>query len=128
MLKSFTVSNFKAFAEPITIDFSATGNYEFNKESVKDGIVKTGIMYGKNASGKSSLGLAIFDIVANLTDNFVNQQKYINFENRFSKSGFISFTYLYASSLSIVYVPPIGINKISTPFKLLITFSLYDSP
>ncbi len=104
MLKSFTVSNFKAFSEPITIDFSATGNYEFNKEAVKDGIVKTGVMYGKNASGKSSLGLAIFDIVANLTDNFVNQQKYINFENRFSKSGFISFTYVFSfDGKDIVY-------------------------
>ena len=96
MLKSFTVSNFKAFAEPITIDFSATGNYEFNKEAVKDGIVKTGVMYGKNASGKSSLGLAIFDIVGTLTDNFFNQQKYDNFANRFSQDGFIDFKYVFS--------------------------------
>ena len=69
MLKSLTVSNFKAFKEPVTIDFSTTGNYTFNTEAVKDGIVKTAVMYGKNASGKSSLGLAIFDIVGTLTDN-----------------------------------------------------------
>ena len=41
MLKSLTVSNFKAFEKPVTIDFSATGNYEFNPEAVKNSIVKT---------------------------------------------------------------------------------------
>ena len=44
MLKSFTVSNFRAFNKPVTIDFSSTGNYSFNTEAVKDGIVKTAMM------------------------------------------------------------------------------------
>ena len=61
MLKSLTVSNFKIFESPVTIDFSATGNYAFNKYAVKDGISKTSVMYGKNASGKSSIALALFD-------------------------------------------------------------------
>ena len=39
MLKSFTVSNFRAFNKPVTLDLSATGNYEFNSETVVDGIV-----------------------------------------------------------------------------------------
>lgn len=104
MLKSFTVSNFKAFAEPITIDFSATGNYEFNKEAVKDGIVKTGVMYGKNASGKSSLGLAIFDIVANLTDNFVNPRNYINYSNRKTKDLRVNFEYKFIfKNIKVIY-------------------------
>lgn len=93
MLKSFTVSNFRAFNKPVTLDLSATGNYEFNSETVVDGIVKTAVMYGKNASGKSSLGLAVFDIVPTLTDNFVNPKNYLNYKNRTSSNDFISFEY-----------------------------------
>lgn len=104
MLKSLTVSNFKAFKEPVTIDLSTTGNYTFNTEAVKDGIVKTAVMYGKNASGKSSLGLAIFDIVGTLTDNLVNPQKYENYENRFSQKGPVSFEYVFSfDNKDVVY-------------------------
>ncbi len=104
MLKSFTVSNFRAFENPITIDFSATGNYEFNREAVKAGIVKTGVMYGKNASGKSSLGLAIFDIVANLTDNFINHGNYVNYSNRKTKDLRVNFEYKFEfENVEIIY-------------------------
>lgn len=95
MLKSLTVSNFKAFKEPVTIDFSTTGNYTFNTEAVKDGIVKTAVMYGKNASGKSSLGLAIFDIVGTITDNYITPESYLNYENRFSGNLTVSFEYKF---------------------------------
>ena len=104
MLKSLTVNNFKAFKEPVTIDFSATGNYTFNTEAVKDGIVKTAVMYGKNASGKSSLGLAIFDIVGTLTDNYISKENYANYENRYSKDMIISFEYAFSfNNKDVVY-------------------------
>lgn len=104
MLKSLTVSNFKAFKEPVTIDFSTTGNYTFNTEAVKDGIVKTAVMYGKNASGKSSLGLAIFDIVGTLTDNYSSKENYANYENRYSKDMIISFEYVFSfNNKDVVY-------------------------
>ena len=104
MLKSLTVSNFKAFKEPVTIDLSTTGNYSFNTEAVKDGIVKTAVMYGKNASGKSSLGLAIFDIVGTLTDNYSSKENYANYENRYSKDMIISFEYTFSfNNKDVVY-------------------------
>lgn len=104
MLKSFTVSNFRAFDKPVTIDFSATGNYTFNTEAVKNDIVKTAVMYGKNASGKSSLGLAIFDIVPTLTDNFVNPANYANYKNRISTLPFVTFEYKFLfNNLDVVY-------------------------
>lgn len=104
MLKSLTVSNFKTFKEPVTIDFSTTGNYTFNTEAVKDGIVKTAVMYGKNASGKSSLGLAIFDIVGTLTDNYISKENYANYENRYSKDMIISFEYTFSfNNKDVVY-------------------------
>jgi AAA15 family ATPase/GTPase len=104
MLKSLTVSNFKAFEKPVTIDFSATGNYEFNTEAVKDGIVKTAIMYGKNASGKSSLGLALFDIVANLTDNFVNPRNYDIYQNALNMQKPVEFEFHFSfNDIEVIY-------------------------
>ncbi|WP_406547670.1 ATP/GTP-binding protein [Succinimonas sp.] len=104
MLKSFTVSNFKLFKNKVKIDFSATGDYSFNTEAITNGIVKTAIMYGKNASGKSSLGLAIFDIVANLTDHYVDRYQYINFHNLYSDNEIVSFEYVFSfSNADVIY-------------------------
>ena len=69
MLEKFTVSNYKNFKDPITIDFSEVRDYKFNTECVNDGLITKFIIYGKNASGKSNLGYALFDIVGVLTDN-----------------------------------------------------------
>ena len=129
MLKSLTVSNFKAFEKPVTIDFSSTGNYSFNTEAVKDGIVKTAVMYGKNASGKSSLGLAIFDIVANLTDNFVNPRNYVNYSNRKTKDLRVKFDYKFIfDGVEVIYsyskvdVRTIISEKLSIDGKTLIDY------
>lgn len=119
MLKSFTVSNFKAFDKPVTIDFSATGNYEFNSEAINNGIVKTAVMYGKNASGKSSLSLAIFDIVSTLTDNFVNPANYANYKNRMSANPLVTFEYKFLlKNTEVVY------SYSKTDFRQLISEKL----
>jgi len=96
MLKSFTVTNFKAFKNAVTLDFSATGNYEFNTDAIRNNIVKTAIMYGKNASGKSSLAVGLFDIVSNLTDKYVNIQEYNNYQNIFNTDQAVEFKYIFS--------------------------------
>lgn len=95
MLKSLTVKNFRAFREAVTIDFAKSGNYTFNPECVENGIVKTAIVYGKNSNGKSSIALAIFDIVANLTDNFANRTIYLNYQNAFSLDQPVEFKFQF---------------------------------
>lgn len=76
MLEKFTVSNYKNFKDPITIDFSEVRDYKFNTECVnEDGLITKFIIYGKNASGKSNLGYALFDIVDVLTDNKMPPRK-----------------------------------------------------
>lgn len=62
MLTKFAVTNYRGFANRIELDLSNPSNYEFNKNVIKDGIVKNGIIYGPNGSGKTNIGLAIFDI------------------------------------------------------------------
>ena len=68
MLIEFKVEGFKNFEKELVFDLSKTRNYNFNENAIKDGIVKTGLIYGINGSGKSNLGLAIFDIILHLTD------------------------------------------------------------
>lgn len=77
MLAKFSVKNFKNFEKKFTIDLSQTKQYAFSEACVKDGIVKTGLIYGPNSIGKSNLGKAIFDIVQNLTDKQRNAMLYI---------------------------------------------------
>lgn len=79
MLRRVSVSGFKNFANETTFDLSA-GNYSFNNEGItEDGrLVKNAIVYGKNGSGKSNLGLVIMDIITHLTDKQVNYDDYSN--------------------------------------------------
>jgi len=64
MLAKFSVANYMGFSERISWDLSTPRSYNFNAHLIKDGIVKNGIIYGDNGSGKTSLGKAIFDIVS----------------------------------------------------------------
>ena len=101
MLEKFTVAGYKNFKDPITIDFSEVRDYKFNTECVSDGLITKFIIYGKNASGKSNLGYALFDIVGVLTDNRApNSMKGSNFSrsnlNADSDADSVStFSYLF---------------------------------
>lgn len=68
MLKKFKVKNFRGFKDKVVLDLTSTNSYMFNKELVKDGLIKNGLLYGINGSGKSNLGFALSDIVKTLTD------------------------------------------------------------
>lgn len=68
MLAKFSVQGFKNFKDLITLDLTQKKNYEFNENLTKNGLIKDGVIFGRNSSGKSNLGLAIFDIVNNLSD------------------------------------------------------------
>ena len=113
MLKSLTVKNFRAFREAVTIDFAKFGNYTFNPECVENGIVKTAIVYGKNSNGKSSIALAIFDIVANLTDNFANRTIYLNYQNAFSLDQPVEFKFQFQYSS-----PEVSLTQFSLHYNM----------
>ena len=50
------------------MDFTDVKDYDFSQNGIKNNLVNTGIIYGKNGSGKSMLGLAMFDITLHLVD------------------------------------------------------------
>jgi len=81
VLKRFEVSGFKNFAHNFVLDFSDVRDYRFNEHCIKNGLLKSGIIYGRNSSGKSNFSLAIFDIVAHFTENNVSPGLYGNYLN-----------------------------------------------
>jgi len=102
MLKKFEVENFKGFSKRLVFDLTAR-DYEFNQNLTENGIVIKAIIYGKNSVGKTSLGIAMFDIVSHLTDKeripFIYLQNYICLENLHEPA---TFKYTFAFDNDIV--------------------------
>lgn len=76
MLKEFRVKNFKNFKDEIVLDFTKNREYGFNNHLIKNGLINKLLIYGKNSSGKTNLGLAIMDIVLHLSNNSINNMLY----------------------------------------------------
>jgi len=101
MLCFFSVKNFKGFKDTISLDLSSA-NYGFNEECVRDGYAHKALIYGYNGVGKSNLGLAIMDIIINLTDKekgFLLKPNYINAE---TENPIVEFRYIFKFHNSIV--------------------------
>ncbi len=98
MLKLFEVNGFKNFENITRFDFSDVRDYKFNNSCVADGLLEKIIVYGKNAVGKSNLGIAMFDIVSHLTTNNVTPGLYEYFLNVNNKTGFVEFHYVFSFS------------------------------
>ena len=102
MLRKFRVKNFRGF-EDINFDLSDTNNYTFNPECIKNKIINSALIYGKNASGKTNLGHAIMDITQHMTDNSSNKKElYKNYTNGNSKSNLVDYEYEFIFDESVV--------------------------
>ena len=111
MLKKFSVTNYKNFKQTITFDFSKVSDYQFGTCCIRDNLINKAIIFGANGSGKSNLGLAIFDVVQVLTDrtlqplmldsisflNINNASSIAKFEYEFLLDG-KTLTYKYSKS------------------------------
>jgi energy-coupling factor transporter ATP-binding protein EcfA2 len=102
MLRKFKVSNFKNFEKDFMFDLSEANGYEFNSDSIKNGIVNSAIVYGRNGSGKSNLGLAIFDIIEHLTDKWRDERRYRNYLNAYSGKEVAEFYYEFLINGNVV--------------------------
>lgn len=95
MLIKFAVKNFRGFAERIEWDLSHPSNYTFNANAIKDGIIKNGIIYGPNGSGKTNFSVALFDIVNHLTQKSKKADYYQNFVYGGDASLIVDFEYTF---------------------------------
>ena len=96
ILKRLEVENFKGFEKKWFFDLTAS-DYRFNESLQVNGLVNKAIIYGKNGTGKSSLGIAIFDIVSHLTDKEAMNVKYLqNYKNlNTPKHTYVIFKYVF---------------------------------
>lgn len=95
MLVKFAVTNYRGFRDRIEWNLSKAGNYEFNTYAVKAGIVKNGIIYGPNGSGKTNFGLAVFDIENHLSQKWKKSDYYRNFIYAGKPEGTVDFEYTF---------------------------------
>ena len=95
MLRKFAVANFKNFKDRIVLDLSRHRNYEFNDFAIRGGIIKDGIVYGRNGCGKSNLGIAIFDIINHLSQNMKDPHHYSNAVYAGNPEGYMRFEYSF---------------------------------
>ena len=93
MIKRFEVEGFKNFENIIELDFSDVRDYKFNTQCITDRLVSKSIIYGKNSSGKTNIGLALFDIVSHLTAKNVGPKLYDYYLNANSDADYASFHY-----------------------------------
>lgn len=102
MLIKFSVKNFRGFAERIEWDLSRPSNYSFNTYAIKDGVVKNGIIYGPNGSGKTNFSIALFDIVNHLTQKYKKPDYYQNFVYGGDSNLNVDFEYTFKFNDQIV--------------------------
>ena len=62
MLKKFKLRNYKNFKDTLVFNFDKVGGYQFNSECISNNIIGKSIIYGRNATGKTNLGVALMDI------------------------------------------------------------------
>lgn len=106
MIESFSVENYKNFRDRVKIDFTKTKNYEFNNYLISNGMLNKVLLIGKNGTGKTNLGRALFDIVYTLTDLATDQEQIDNasFLNGFSDKRYAEFEYIFRlSGKRIIY-------------------------
>ena len=104
MLRTFSVANYKNFEKEVILDFTNIRDYKFNAKCVKEGLLNKALLVGKNASGKTNLAYALFDIVYTLTDNVYNPMQLDSgsFINGVGKSKEAKFRYEFQNGDSII--------------------------
>lgn len=98
MLKEFRVQGYRGFKDELCWSFVPAGDYDFAPYAIGDtGLIKSGIVFGKNGSGKSNLGYALFDIINHLADGAEKDEDYYsNFIYANHQDGQVTFTYIFA--------------------------------
>ncbi|MBD5519991.1 MAG: ATP-binding protein [Lachnospiraceae bacterium] len=80
MLKKFSIENFKNFRKSICIDFEKIAGYQFSTDCISNNLISKMVIYGRNATGKTNLGIALMNIYDTLSgrSRFVREGVFLN--------------------------------------------------
>lgn len=92
-LRKFEVENFRGFKDRFTFDLTHIYDYDFHTELIQNGIVQKGLIYGKNGSGKTNLGLALFDITLLFLHTPIKEEYLSGYTNLETDSSIAYFHY-----------------------------------
>ncbi len=103
MLKRFEVEGFRNFGSKFTLDLSDVRDYRFNCNAIENEIIKCGVLYGRNAVGKTNFCNALFDISVNVGRGvgLRDESNYLCAEPSCTVAKF-SYTFCFASG-EVVY-------------------------
>ncbi len=106
MLKRFKVTNYRGFKQPLCWDLGYfCEEYDYNQYAIENGIIKSGMIYGRNSSGKTSLSLAVFDIVNHLSQTWKKPDYYSNFAYVGNPDQPVEFEYRFVfDAYNLLYV------------------------
>ena len=119
MLTKFSVKNYRGFVDRIEWDLSNPSSYTFNQNAIQNGIVRNGIIYGLNGSGKSNFGLSIFDIANHLSHKWKKQDYYVNYASAYDHMSPVEFEYSFKFGNDIIVY---SYSKIAKDFKGVLVF------
>lgn len=102
MLAKISVKNFRGFKEKIELDLTRHSNFNFNLYAIKDDVIKNGIVYGPNGSGKTNFSLAIFDIVYHLTQKWKDPSYLTNYTYAGNQNLKVEFEYTFIFGEQVV--------------------------
>lgn len=93
MLRRFELANFKNFRNPLVIDFSCVGGYQFNPDCISEDTICKMLMYGRNATGKTNLGSAVVDVASSRFA--LRRRDQTSFLNADSDCDYATFKYVF---------------------------------
>lgn len=102
MLKEFKVRNFMNFQDELVFSLADDKKYDFNSHVIKDKIIKSAVIVGDNATGKSNLGRAVLDITNHLTDTTHTRIGDGIYSNLFTIDSEVNFSYVFQFDEHIV--------------------------
>ena len=94
MLIKFAVTNFRGFKNSLEWDLSRPNNYSFSTNAIKNDVIKNGIIYGPNGSGKTNFGLAIFDIEYHLSQKWKKLDYFDNYIYAGNENNFVNLSHI----------------------------------
>lgn len=94
MLKRFSIENFKNFRKNICIDLEKIAGYQFSTDCISNNLISKMMIYGRNATGKTNLGIALLNIYNTLSgrSRFVRDGIFLNAD---ATEDFATFSYTF---------------------------------